>query len=85
MTPQANWCVRATGFFAGAIACALIGMGTLASVGAAQGSSDQEKKEEKKDDKKKEEKKALPLKAERKIEFTADEGTWLSLDVSPNG
>jgi len=48
----------------------------------------QEKKEEKKDDKKdekKEEKKGLPLKSDRKVEFTTDEGTWLSLDVSPDG
>src|ERR1700681_3777628 len=46
----------------------------------------QEKKEEKKDDKKDEkEKKGLPLKSDRKIEFTTDEGTWLSLDVSPDG
>jgi Tol biopolymer transport system component len=48
----------------------------------------QEKKEEKKDDKKdekKDEKKGLPLKPARKIEFTTDEGTWLSLDVSPDG
>ncbi len=27
----------------------------------------------------------LPLKPERKIEFTTDEGTWLSVDVSPDG
>ncbi len=27
----------------------------------------------------------LPLKPERKIEFTVDEGTWLSLAVSPDG
>jgi len=27
----------------------------------------------------------LPLKPERKIEFTVDEGTWLSLNVSPDG
>ncbi len=27
----------------------------------------------------------LPLKTERKIEFTVDEGTWLSLSVSPDG
>src|SRR2546425_1418555 len=39
-----------------------------------------EKKEEKKD-----EKKGLTLKPDRKIEFTTDEGTWLSLDVSPDG
>ncbi len=34
---------------------------------------------------KKDEKKVLPLKPERKIEFTTDEGTWISLDVSPDG
>jgi len=48
----------------------------------------QDKKEEKKDDKKdekKDEKKGLPLKSDRKVEFTTDEGTWLSLDVSPDG
>ncbi len=45
---------------------------------------EQDKKEEKKDEKK-EEKKGLPLKSDRKIEFTTDEGTWLSLDVSPDG
>jgi Tol biopolymer transport system component len=45
-----------------------------------------EKKDEKKDDKdKKDEKKGLPLKSDRKISFTTDEGTWLSLDVSPDG
>jgi Tol biopolymer transport system component len=44
----------------------------------------QDKKDEKKEEKK-DEKKGLPLKAARKIEFTTDEGTWLSLDVSPDG
>jgi Tol biopolymer transport system component len=37
------------------------------------------------DNKDKKEKKGLPLKTERKIEFTTDEGTWMSLDVSPDG
>lgn len=36
-------------------------------------------------DKKAERKPGLPLKPERKIEFTVDEGTWLSLAVSPDG
>jgi Tol biopolymer transport system component len=49
---------------------------------AAQDSQD--KKDEKKGEKK-DEKKGLPLKPTRKIEFTTDEGTWLSLDVSPDG
>jgi Tol biopolymer transport system component len=31
------------------------------------------------------EKSGLPLKAERKIAFDTDEGTWVSLDVSPDG
>ena len=44
-----------------------------------------EKKDDKKDEKnKKDEKKGLPLKSDRKISFTTDEGTWLSLDVSPD-
>jgi Tol biopolymer transport system component len=34
---------------------------------------------------KEEKKRTLPLKPERKIEFTTDEATWLSLDVSPDG
>jgi Tol biopolymer transport system component len=35
--------------------------------------------------KKDEKKPALSLKGDRKIEFSTDEGTWLSLDVSPDG
>ena len=34
---------------------------------------------------KKTSKKGLPLKAERKIRINSDEGTWISLDVSPDG
>ncbi|MEE8257569.1 MAG: amidohydrolase, partial [Acidobacteriota bacterium] len=51
-------------------------------------SQEQEKKAEDKKDEKKEEKKKkkdLPLEPTRKIEFTTDEATWLSLDVSPDG
>jgi Tol biopolymer transport system component len=62
--------------------------GALAKSNDARGQEGKdEKKEEKKDDKKddKKEKKGLPLKPDRKIEFTTDEGTWLSLDVSPDG
>ncbi len=39
--------------------------------------------EPKSEEKKKEEE--LPLKPTEKIEFTTDEGTWMSLDVSPDG
>jgi Tol biopolymer transport system component len=45
---------------------------------------EQDKKDDQKDEKK-DEKKGLPLKSERKVSFTTDEGTWLSLDVSPDG
>lgn len=69
-----------------ALCGAVLGMTVLAGgmALAKAGGTAQEKKEEKKDDKK-EEKKALTLKPDRKIEFTTDEGTWLSLDVSPDG
>src|SRR6267154_875261 len=72
-----------------AILLAMGAPGGFASAGlAARNPALQEKTEEKKDEKKdekKEEKKGLPLKSDRKIEFTTDEGTWLSLDVSPDG
>ena len=32
-----------------------------------------------------EKKKGLPLKPDRTIEFTAEAGTWVSLDISPDG
>src|SRR5258708_1303348 len=48
-----------------------------------ESSGAQEKKNEKKDEKKEEKK--LSLKSDRKIEFTTEEGTWISLDVSPDG
>src|SRR5688572_21687225 len=43
---------------------------------------DQEKREEKKDEKKPE---PLPIKPVDTIRFTTTEGTWMSLDVSPDG
>lgn len=45
----------------------------------------EERKEEKKDDKKDEKKPDLPLTPAETIKFTTDEGTWMSLDVSPDG
>src|SRR5687767_5903184 len=45
----------------------------------------EEKKEDKKDDKKDKKEEELPLKATSKIEFTTDEGTWMSLDVTRDG
>src|ERR1700676_3584929 len=55
-----------------------------ANVAFQNGDKDKEKKDEKKEEKK-DEKKGLPLKPTRKIQFTTDEGTWLSLDVSADG
>jgi len=43
------------------------------------------RKKKKKKEEKKDEKKGLDLKPARTIEFTTEEGTWLSLDVSPDG
>ena len=66
----------------------VLGTGSLfaAKVVTQESGAAQEKKEDKKDDKdKKDEKKGLALKPTRKIEFTTDEGTWISLDVSPDG
>jgi len=45
----------------------------------------QEKAEKKEESKKEEKKEGLPLETTRTIEFSTDEGTWLSLDVSPDG
>src|SRR4029077_20840832 len=70
------------GFFFGSAAA--LKAATISQDAAGQ---EKDKKEEKKDEKKtdkKDEKKGLPLKSDRKVEFTTDEGTWLSLDVSPD-
>jgi Tol biopolymer transport system component/imidazolonepropionase-like amidohydrolase len=36
-------------------------------------------------DEKKDKGETLPMKPERKLDFTTDEGTWISLDLSPDG
>jgi hypothetical protein len=48
---------------------------------ALRGQDAKPNEEKAKDDKKK----GLPLAPERKIEFATTEGTWISLDVSPDG
>ncbi len=70
---------------------AFIGLAFLLSLSAARPvraqqddkSKSPDAKDEKKDEKKKEE--TLPLNPARKISFSTDEGTWMSLDVSPDG
>src|SRR5882724_10136961 len=65
---------------------ALIPSQRVSAAGRPQGPAAQENKDKKdKKDEKKDEKKGLPLKSDRKLAFTTDEGTWLSLDVSPDG
>lgn len=44
-----------------------------------------DKQEEKKEDSTKNEKKPLPLEGARSVAFNTDEGSWISLDVSPDG
>jgi len=67
------------------LAALLAGLPVAAQEPEYAAASEQEKKEEKKDEKKEEPKKGLALKSDRKVEFTTDEATWLSLDVSPDG
>ena len=56
------------------------------SVAPSQGSSDaQEKQEDKKEAADKDKKKDLPLEPDRTIAFDTTEGSWISLDVAPDG
>ena len=54
-------------------------------IGTGLGPGSERREERRQKDQKKDEKKTLELKPERKIEFSTDEGTWLSLDISPDG
>src|SRR5258707_3532114 len=65
-----------TGLFAGVV---------LSGVAPQDPAPAQGKDSPKTADKKDEKKRALPLKTTRRVEFTTDEATWLSLDVSPDG
>ncbi len=92
VTLVAVFLVASTPTFAAAASCAssLTTACDGASAVATSAEAEDEKKDgkkddEKKDDEKKDEKKGLPLKPDHKITFTTDEGTWLSLDVSPDG
>ena len=60
-------------------------LAALLLVCVAASPADEPKPDVKADKKASAKKKGLPLKSERKVEFTTDEGTWLSLDVSPDG
>src|SRR5271155_105423 len=58
---------------------------TLAATEQEKGKDQSESKDKEKTDDPKKKPQGLPLKPDRTIEFTADEGTWVSLDVSPDG
>src|SRR3982074_2183965 len=65
------------------LGCLATATAATANPNAKKDKSTATKPDAKKSDGKKED--PLPLKPARKIEFTTDEGTWLSLDVSPDG
>ncbi|MCA1614014.1 MAG: hypothetical protein LC800_07660, partial [Acidobacteria bacterium] len=67
------------------LAAFVFGPAAVSPRARAQEPAKEEKKEE--GEKKKEEKKeeGLPLKPEGKVEFATDEGTWMSVDLSPDG
>src|SRR5215510_5760449 len=68
--------------------CAMLGLSLFAvdTTKIFRFSANAQQQEEKKLEEKKEEKKEeLILKPEGKVSFTTDEGTWMSLDVSPDG
>ncbi len=68
--------------------CALVGMFAVtltALLAVPAGWAQEPAKPAEKKEEKKAEKKGLTLKPERKVEFSTDEATWLSLDVSPDG
>ena len=57
---------------------------TLAATEQEKGAESKDQAKEKKDQPKKKTQ-GLPLNPDRTVEFTTDEGTWVSLDVSPDG
>src|SRR5215471_10956703 len=63
--------------------CALLGLSLFAADAAQIFRSSANAQQQ--DDKKEEKKEELILKPEGKVSFTTDEGTWMSLDVSPDG
>ncbi len=67
------------------LAWLLLAMFAIAGGRTAFAQQQEEKKAEATGEKKEKKEEGLPLKPTRKIEFTTDEGTWMSVDVSPDG
>ena len=61
------------------------GGGTVAASAQSKEQSKDDAKEKEKKEEPKKKAQGLPLKPDRTIEFSTDEGTWLSLDVAPDG
>ena len=57
----------------------------LMTLGTGFGQTEESTAKEDSTKKEKKEKKGLPLEPGRTLEFTAEEGSWISLDVSPDG
>ncbi len=57
----------------------------IAQAAQEKGKEKPETKDKEKKDQPKKKAQGLPLKPDRTVEFTTDEGTWVSLDVSPDG
>ncbi len=57
----------------------------LTTLGTGFGQTEESTAKEDSTKKEKKEKKGLPLEPGRTLEFTAEEGSWISLDVSPDG
>ncbi len=64
------------------VVCALLTVSSITYLSHTVGAQQQDAR---KDDQKTEKKDELILKPEGKISFTTDEGTWMSLDISPDG
>jgi Tol biopolymer transport system component len=64
---------------------AVLPAGSPAAALQAQDASKQDSKDKEKKGEPKKKVQGLPLKPNRTIEFTTEEGTWVSLDVSPDG
>jgi Tol biopolymer transport system component len=88
MNALSNWIARSAGFLLvlalAAGPCVITGRGQTAEKKEQEKTKDTTKEKDKKVQPKKKAQ-GLPLEPDRTVEFTTDEGTWVSLDVAPDG
>ena len=84
MTPSHRLAALALAIGLAAVAFILPARDRALAQAAQEKGKEKPKPDEKKDQPKKKAQ-GLPLKPDRTVEFTTDEGTWVSLDVSPDG